>query len=286
MSVNGAASFQIKHTIQSPLKHKVMTSLPVPEKIHGLVPLQEQHPVLFKHIMHCLKLIYSYVTDRDYVENTVTFFHHACSTALYENKYSLKINEKDHGKKLGNVFNLIKKTLSEIEAALKDPRLKAHHDLLQDFHAELIWHNNICVNVIPRLSDEVKAHLKQHCSIDDTTLSPILTSPSKRSRVTKMHPGTPPSEKNVPFLERKSPKKMSMLDRLTELLIRNNGGMVKPVTQEQKQTPAYNENAILLMIPRAIRMKGKPLATTQTTLDSKLNIENELNTVKNPLSPK
>lgn len=285
MSTNGAKSFQIKQTISSPLKHKVMTTLPLPEKIQGLKPLEEQSPTLFKNIMRCLKQIYSYVTDREYVENTVTFFHHACSTALYERFYLQKIYDKDHGKKLGNIFSLLKNIITEIETALKKPQLAEHHDILQDFHAELIWHFNIFVNVIPTLSDEVKAHLKKYSNIDDKTLSPIFASPHKRTRVLNMHPSTPPIEKTVPFLERRTPKKMSLMDRLTEHLIRNNGEVVMPVTQAQKPTPIYSENAMLLMLPRAIRMKRQPLVATAKTLDSELNIKNELNAVKNQLSP-
>lgn len=277
MSINGSAPFQIKQIIGSPLKHKVMTSLPLPEKILGLKPLEEQSPELFNKIMQCLKQIYSYVTDRDYVENTVTFFHHGGSAALYEKYYRQRINQKDHGKKIGVTYQLIKKTLSEIEAALKNPKLERHYELLCDFHAELIWHYNICVNVIPTLSDEVKAHLKQHSNIDDKTLSPILTSPRKRTRVLNMHPSTPPSEKKVPFLERKSPKKMSMLDRLTEYLIRNNGVIRSPLAEIQlESTPIVNEKAILSMVPRAIRMKSSTLATTPKDMEARQQVENGL----------
>lgn len=285
MSTNGAKSFQIKQTVSSPLKYKVMTTLPLPEKVQGLKPLEEHSPALFKNIMRCLKQIYSYVTDRDYVENTVTFFHHACSTALYEKFYLHKIHQKDHGKKLGNIFSLIKNTIDEIETALKKRKLSEHHDLLQDFHAELIWHYNIFVNVIPTLSDEVKTHLKEHSNIDAQTLKPIFTSPRKRTRVLNMHPGTPPAEKMIPFSDRKSPKKMSLMDRLTEHLIRNNGEMVKPVAQVQKPIPVYSENAMLLMLPRVIRIKRQPLVTANKAVDSELNIKNESNAVNNQLSP-
>lgn len=277
MSTLGAAPFQIKQTINSPLKHKVMTTLPLPEKIQGLKPLEEQFPALYKSIMQCLKQIYSYVTDRAYIENTVTFFHHACSTALYEKFYRQKIKEKDHGKKLGSIFCQIKNTLSEIETALRNPQLEKHYELLCDFQAELIWQHNICVNVIPTLSDEVKAHLKKHANIDDKILTPLLTSPRKRTRVQSMHPGTPPSEKVIPFQERRTPKKMSLFDRLTEHLIRNHGEMRKPLVEQPLNPPESNKKAILLMLPRAIRLKRElRKSTSKDPLMSQQNIENGL----------
>lgn len=273
MSINGSAPFQIKQIIGSPLKHKVMTSLPLPEKILGLKPLEEQSPELFNKIMQCLKQIYSYVTDRAYIEDTVTFFHHAGSSALYEKHYRLKINEKDHGKKLGVVFSLIKKTLSEVETALKIPELNLHHDLLQDFQAELIWHNNICISIIPTLNDDIKAHLKQHCHIDSDTITPILTSPRKRLRVQMMHPCTPPSEKNVPFIERKSPKKMSRQDIISEHVLRNNGVIMQPQldTAPTPAKPKPNAKAMLIMLPRSIRIKKQPAATPKGIENSEIN---------------
>ncbi len=251
MSTKGPDDFQVKNIISSPSKHKVMTSLPSPESITTLKPLETAAPKLFTKIMSGLKLIYSYVADRNYQENTVTFFHHAGSTALYEKHYCTKINGKDHGKKLGNIFPVLKNTLKEIEIALAQPHLKEHEKILLDFQAEYIWQINILVLVIKSLSQETQEHLKTHCNIDSNSLSEIITSPRKKERINQLHPLNP----SLP----RTPKKLSLTDRLTIEALQNNGSPTKPVSSLISTAAPVDVTGIFQMVPRNVKISKKTL---------------------------
>jgi hypothetical protein len=253
MSTQGPDDFQVTDTIYSPSKRQVMSSLPAPESIYALKPLKKAAPVLFDKIIYGLRLVYSYITDREYKENTVTFFHHAGSTALYEKFCRTKINGKDHGKKLGIIFPYFTGTLKEIETALADPLLKEHEKTLLDFQAEYIWQINILVLVIKSLSPETQDHLRNHCNIDSDSLSEMLTSPRKKERVNRLHPLNPSNS---------LPKELSAPDKLSAEALRNNGSPVKPIRSFRTVltdliAEPIDMKAVSKMVPRNVKIIKK-----------------------------
>lgn len=253
MSQDGPQHFQVKHHVASPLKHKVMTSLPKHEKISDLKPLKALDPQLFAAIIASLKQAYSYITDRQYTEDTDTFFHHTASTALYEEHCRKKIKNRNHSLKLGGIYCNLKKTLTKIQQALKQKKLSEHQEILRDYEAEFIWHINICILVLPLLSNELKTHLSKHHSLKIDELQMLPASPQKRARVIDMHPGTPKKIKPVPFEERLTPKKMSSMDKQSEKLIRKSGSPSKFTS-----TPYFSSISSLLNThPCILEMQNK-----------------------------
>ncbi|MCS5710309.1 hypothetical protein [Candidatus Berkiella aquae] len=267
MSQNGPQDFQIKHHVASPLKHKVMTSLPKDEKILALKTLKKDEPQLFADIMASLKQVYSYITDRQYVEDTPTFFHHNASAALYEEHCRTKIKNKSHGLKLGGIYCNLKKTLTKIQQALRQKKLCEQQDILRDFEAEFIWHINICIHVLPLLSEELKAHLAKHNALKVDELQAMPVSPQKRKRVSDMHPATPEKIKSLPFAERQTPKKMSSEDKKSEALIRKNGSPSKV----RRTSPLFSSVASILNThPCILEMKNKADAEDTPALNARV----------------
>ncbi|MGD9591800.1 MAG: hypothetical protein AB7V32_04685 [Candidatus Berkiella sp.] len=191
------SSFTLSKTVGSPLKLRVMTSMPDSEFLLKLEKLQEQ---IKTRITSCFSLIYSHVVQRNAAgEGQAHFFIHGAATALYEDHHQVLIKGKDHGKKAASIFNHIKKTLSMIEHQLANNAPKK--SLLRRCQAVLIAHFNAYALALNNLTEDKKDFLKKYQNIDEPAALPIT--PKKKKRIQRVHPNSP---KDI------TPKKLSRDD--------------------------------------------------------------------------
>src|SRR5437762_11499403 len=104
--------FVLKNQLNSPLKFKITTTLPNAKDINQLWDLPTK---LGTDIADCLNQIYSHITLREPAVGKKDFFHHVAGTTLYESYHKTLINDKNHGKKAGTIFNKVNNTLKSID---------------------------------------------------------------------------------------------------------------------------------------------------------------------------
>ncbi len=209
--------FKLSEQVADTDFYKLMTQLPKSEEIRNVN--NTLPPYTAKMIVDCIVSIYSYVTERDYVEETETFFMHTCATVFYENRTQVLIKDRDHAKKAANILNMLENNIAELSEKLSSyPYSEQQRVTLTKFIKLLESHAMLFRLALSTASEEKRAHLKQFMGVDVDEQAPVcVLSPSKKAAIKSTYPASP--QKNVASPQ-KTPKKLSAADResLNELL--------------------------------------------------------------------
>ncbi|MBS0286935.1 MAG: hypothetical protein JSR17_06545 [Proteobacteria bacterium] len=205
---NGApviTAFKLSQHVSDPDIFKLLTRLPDRAILENIEKLP---PFIGGQIKKCFVGLYSYVTERAFVEGTETFFVHVSATVIYESATGVLIKGKDHAKKATNILQMIDKILVVIDERLaRYPFNDKQREIITHFKKLLESHNIALMTALTKLADDKKEIIRHQQGIQiPQGTSPAVLSPQKRNAVAKSYPGSPHKGEGTP-------KKLSAQDR-------------------------------------------------------------------------
>lgn len=222
----GQPTFKLSKHVQDPDLYKLITQLPKAEVIQSIDDLP---PYTANLIRTCFINIYSYVTQRDYVENRETFFIHVCGTVFYESSTNILIKEKDHAKKAANIYQMVQGTLKELREKLSHyPLNELQKEILASLIKLLESHEILFKLTLDSISEDKKQHLKEFQGLDLCKAPKELT-PIKRKVIRAAHPSSPLKEEGTP-------KKLSQDNKISL------GLLAPPPPPKRRKGPLFEED--------------------------------------------
>lgn len=150
-------TFRLRDHVQGD-DFKLLVTMPAEDFLAKVENLEAQYS---EDVLNCLRNIYSYVAERNYVEDTDTFFHHVASAVLYEASQGVLIKGRDHAKKAASIVKMIANTLTRHAEYV--PNDDNELEVVEEVEGLLIHHGILIENAI-RLKDPITlAHLAEHC---------------------------------------------------------------------------------------------------------------------------
>lgn len=179
--------------------YKLLTTMPSSEFLEKMKSLDHDY---YKKSINLISMLYSYVTERNYVEDTPTFFLHVACAAAYELHTNTKIKDKDHIGKALHTLRAIENFINKYSDYC--PTLEADLEIVNQVEGLLSQHAQIIKSTLNlvRERDPVRWNeLVQHYRCDDDEGKHIALSEVDADINTKLiHNETTP---------KKTPKKLS-----------------------------------------------------------------------------
>ena len=158
---------RIRDVIRTPNRYAMVTQLPNAEVLKATIAtLSDYDADLANTISQCWKNLYSYVVDRNFIEDQHTFAHHVAGAFIHEIIENKLLNNRDHGLKCVTVYGNVKKTLKALEKAItkldNDETDEALFLTIEDCLSEFKGHLNILIKVLYYLTDEQKTFMREN----------------------------------------------------------------------------------------------------------------------------